>query len=387
MPLLQVHYSHYLKLDQILGNQSLKSQEAGRPCHDEMLFIIVHQTYELWFKQILFELDSILEILKKDPVNESEVSIAVSRLQRVTDIQKLLIDQVKILETMTPLDFLEFRDLLTPASGFQSLQFRMIETKLGLKAENRLTYHQESYCQRLIPEEAKRARSTEQEPSLLDLVDRWLSRMPFMKHRSFDFIKQYEASVKAMLARDRENIEKNTAFSDEKIKIELEKLNQVLKSVDTVFDSKQYHELFKDGQRSFSHSALMAALFINVYRDMPILHLPFKLLTLLMDVDELLTLWRYRHALMVRRMIGNKIGTGGSSGHDYLKLTVDKHKIYTDLFDLSTLFIPRSRLPKLPLNIIKMLDFHFSSKIETLNKDKLASDLNKEPTHESSTHP
>ena len=89
------------------------------------------------------------------------------------------------------------------------------------------------------------------------------------------------------------------------------------------------------------------------------LHLPYRLLTLLMDVDEHFTTWRYRHALMVHRMIGTKIGTGGSSGHDYLRQTAERHKVFSDLFNLSTFFIPRSRLPELPEAVRQKLGFHY----------------------------
>ena len=124
-----LNYSDYLKLDDILNSQKLKSAERGTPAHDEMLFIIIHQVYELWFKQLIHELDSVLLIFNKESVLESDVSLAVSRLDRVIEIQKILIDQVRVLETMTAMDFLEFRDDLFPSSGFQSAQFRKLENK------------------------------------------------------------------------------------------------------------------------------------------------------------------------------------------------------------------------------------------------------------------
>jgi tryptophan 2,3-dioxygenase len=114
-----------------------------------------------------------------------------------------------------------------------------------------------------------------------------------------------------------------------------------------------------EGTRRLSHGATRAALFIHLYRDQPILHLPFRFLTLLVDVDELLATWRYRHALMVHRMIGTKIGTGGSSGHRYLLATVERNKVFGDLYDLSTFLISRSALPALPDAMERRLGFHF----------------------------
>ncbi len=134
------NYNDYLKIDSLLKSQVLLSEKNDVEAHDEMLFIITHQVYELWFKQILYEIDSIFEVFDRNIIDESHVGIAVSRLERVNVIQQLLIDQIKILETMTPMDFLDFRDLLTPASGFQSAQFRLIENKIGLQKDNRLGF-------------------------------------------------------------------------------------------------------------------------------------------------------------------------------------------------------------------------------------------------------
>ena len=110
----------------------------------------------------------------------------------------------------------------------------------------------------------------------------------------------------------------------------------------------------------FRPQALLAALFINLYRDEPALQLPYRLLTALMDIDELLSTWRHRHALMVQRMIGRKIGTGGSSGHDYLKSSAEKHRIFGDLFALATFLIPRSALPPLPPHVQRAMRYQYT---------------------------
>jgi tryptophan 2,3-dioxygenase len=120
--------------------------ENGQGAHDEHLFITIHQTYELWFKQMMFEIDDVIRIFKQDVIPESNIGIACRRLKRVTEIQRVLLDQLVVLETMTPLGFLEFRDYLFPASGFQSLQFRMIEKKLGLQERKRIKYAGRHYC-------------------------------------------------------------------------------------------------------------------------------------------------------------------------------------------------------------------------------------------------
>jgi len=117
------YYADYLKLHALLAAQQPESARHGRPAHDEMLFIIVHQTYELWFKQILHELDRIQTDFGGDVVEDEYLGRIVHGLDRINEILKLLIQQLEVLETMTPLDFLDFRDFLFPASGFQSTQF------------------------------------------------------------------------------------------------------------------------------------------------------------------------------------------------------------------------------------------------------------------------
>src|SRR5258708_15955666 len=126
------YYADYLKLPALLAAQQPESVRHGKPAHDEMLFIIVHQTYELWFKQILHELDRIQVDFGGDVVEDEYLGRIVHGLERINEILKLLIQQLEVLETMTPLDFLDFRDFLFPASGFQSAQFRLIEIRLGL---------------------------------------------------------------------------------------------------------------------------------------------------------------------------------------------------------------------------------------------------------------
>ena len=128
----------------------------------------------------------------------------------------------------------------------------------------------------------------------------------------------------------------------------------------SVLDEEYHNSLIEKGTLRMSYKATIAALLINLYRDEPILHLPFKLLTCFIEIDDALTTWRYRHAQMVQRMLGNKIGTGGSSGHSYLQSTAIKHPIFKDLHNISTLLIPRSELPKLPDNLKKQLSFYYT---------------------------
>ena len=174
----EIHYNDYLQLDKILNAQSPESFKKDLPAHDEMLFIIVHQTYELWFHQLHFETDSILKIMSQPALNDNspELQTVVHRLNRMITILRVLIHQVDVMETMTPMDFLDFRDMLRPASGFQSWQFKELEAKLGLKMAHR--HGKEYYISQLRKEHIDIIKKAETDKSLLQLMNNWLERMP-----------------------------------------------------------------------------------------------------------------------------------------------------------------------------------------------------------------
>lgn len=352
-----VEYSEYLKLSSLLTSQAPKSAEHGKPAHDEMLFIVVHQTYELWFKQILHELDSVMALFRADSVDERSIGVAVSRLLRVIEIQKVLIDQLSILETMTPLDFLDFRDMLLPASGFESVQFRLIEMKLGLRREQRVKI--ERLSEPALLEQRRALEEAAASPSLFTLVERWLERTPFLELPGYQFWQSYRQAVEKMLESDQRTIEGGALLSENERRAQLQELQLTRAGFDALFDESTHQKLVAEGQRRLSFRATLAALLIHLYREQPILHLPFRFLTALVDIDELLAGWRYRHALMVHRMIGAKIGTGGTSGHRYLLATVERHKVFTDLYNLSTFLISRSALPTLPPDVERRLGFYY----------------------------
>ncbi|MCB2205661.1 tryptophan 2,3-dioxygenase [bacterium] len=361
-PYPPLYYTDYLQLDALLNAQDRKSEEYGQPAHDEMLFIIVHQAYELWFKQILFEVDSVITLLSADHVDEKNIGICVARLERVIEIQKVLIDQLRILETMTPLDFLDFRDFLFPASGFQSIQFRMLEIRLGLQSDKRLRYNQAAYHSRVSAAHREELIAAEQQPSLFNTLENWLERTPFLETGSYRFWDEYRSAVQDMLARDRAVIEGNPTLTEEEKAAQLEEQNGTVEHFEAIFDQTRHDSLRDEGERRMRHRATLAALFISLYRDEPILTQPYRLLATLVDVDELMTTWRYRHALMVHRMIGTKIGTGGSSGYHYLKSTAESHRIFRDLTNLSTFLIPRHALPSLPDELRTKLGFSHAGK-------------------------
>lgn len=249
----QLTYNSYLKIHDLLDLQQLQSDPEQ---HDEMLFIIIHQTYELWFKQIMHEFSKALEYLKTD-----QCILMGKALNRIYKIQDVLVGQIDVLETMTPNEFNYFRDKLNPASGFQSHQFRMFEFKLGLKNKAYLKFYDEDLLAKKILEEEL------EKPSIWD--------------HFLEF------------------------FSTRGLKIP----EEVLK---------------RDFSEPYVESDSIAREFAKVYLEPVKYNELYEILEVLMNIDEKLLLWRYRHIQMVRRVIGVTMGTGGSMGVDYLRTTLDK---------------------------------------------------------------
>ncbi len=345
------YYGTYLGVDELLALQKPLSLKDGKVhAHDEMLFIIVHQTYELWFKQILHELEACSEVLRKPSADDDgpDMNVVVHRLRRVVEIWKLLNQQVDVLETMTPLDFLDFRSRLEGASGFQSKQFRQIESTLGLRMENRFRpdYYKHTDVGGFNEQDYKDISDAEKLPSLLKLVEQWLARMPFFDDSfwqgwSNDKGEAGDATQPKFWRRYRQLYGEGLSARDDK--------PDLLGKFDDMF--------FKTGAGDFSPGALRAALFIMLYRDEPLFRLPFALLNALIEIDEQVANFRYRHLQMVRRMIGTRVGTGGSSGEQYLQGAVNKNYIYKELAGIITFLIERRSLPDLPARLRQALRF------------------------------
>ncbi|MDA8793167.1 tryptophan 2,3-dioxygenase [Bacteriovoracaceae bacterium] len=351
------YYPDYLQLDKILGAQELKSEKYGKKAHDEMLFIITHQAYEIWFKQIREEIYLLKNVLEKDELDALDLDICLKTVERVITIQKVLNEQIRIIETMTPQSFLTFRNYLVPASGFQSWQFREIEIRLGLKENKRVKFDKKSFAMRLEDKERDYLLNIQKEPSIYELVGKWLERIPFLEFENFSFWEEFSKQTQSMLKEDENIIKSNQSISEEERELQLANLISTQVSFSIITDKEKYAELFSQGKFDLSHRALLSALFIKLYSKYPILNLPGRLLESLVTLDELISTWRYTHFLMVNRMLGKKIGTGGSSGHAYLLATTRANRIFNDLFNISTYLIPEDRLPNLPDSLVSNLTY------------------------------
>jgi tryptophan 2,3-dioxygenase len=230
---------------------------------------------------------------------------------------------------------------------------------LGLRREARLAFNDASFEASLASDVRQRILAAEAAPSLRDQVDAWLSRTPFIDTGGFHFRDAYAKALDAMLSHDMDQIRAHPHLSQPEKDIQLASLQKSRAMFDGLLDDAHYAELRAQGAWTLSRRALQAALFLFLYRDEPAAHGGFRMLKALMDIDETLALWRLRHALMVSRMLGRKVGTGGSAGYDYLRATADKHRVYNDLFAIATFLIPRSALPPLPDEVRKLMRYRY----------------------------
>ena len=257
-------YNKYLRVPDLIALQDCLSVPAH---HDELLFITVHQAYELWFKQILHEIDAATLAMQED-----RAPLATRAMGRVVEIEKLLVTQIHILETMTPINFLGFRDELNPASGFQSMQFREIEFSSGLKDEGVLrAFRDDEFA-------AQRLGARFGSPTLADAF------FAFMTRRGLDAPPD------------------DTALDAEERRRRYGLRTRAVLEVITHFESR-YEE--------------------------------YQLAESLLAHDEYFSLWRAHHVKMVERMVGAKRGTGGSEGVGYLRSTLDK-KFFPELWEART---------------------------------------------------
>ncbi len=343
-----LYYSDYIELEKVLNSQHPRSFSSWEDGNDEMLFIIVHQVYELWFKQIIFELNLVRHIFTQGRINDNsdDLSRVVHKLKRVGKILELINQQISVLETMTALDFLEFRNILLPASGFQSKQFRLIEARLGLKMGQRhkRKYYKATRRGSLSQNDLREIDQAESESTLKELIVQWLERMPFFDDNYWIEYKQVSDSNSADIHKFWTNY--RSAYETSVSQYESGRLAEF----DRVF--------FEEGRGEVSPAAMRAALFITIYRNLPIFHMPFELLNTLSEIDELLSNWRYRHFMMVRRMIGLRVGTGGTSGAGYLEGTLSQHYAFREITELATFLIERSKRPALPTALKEKVSFN-----------------------------
>ena len=299
-------YGEYLRIDELLSLQTGLKDDKRKISNDELHFILVHQNFELWFKLVINELKCTRDILASDYVEETSLPQAVHHMDRVIEIFRLMAQQWKVMETLEPQDFLNFRDELGTASGFESFQMREMESLMGKKCIDGKPIGKD--------EPSKSA-----EKSLYEVTCDWLERTPIQgstissssdKKEVDIFIEEYLAAHKSLYP-------------------------------DTNQEAVDFFE--EDNSLRRRRAGLI---FIESYRELPLLAWPRKLISTLIELEESMILWRSSHARMVERIIGRRIGTGGSSGVDYLDMTT-KYRVFVDLWSVRSILIKKESLPTL----------------------------------------
>jgi len=351
-------YWDYLRLDQLLELQGgVEGTEEGQLA-DELHFIVVHQAYELWFKLVLRSVRLAISHLDQPRVDEETIPHVVHHLRRINTILRLGVAQFEVVETLTPQGFLDFRDKLVPASGFQSFQMRELEILMGLEDADRITYGKVDPIQHIDASAhdtpagrlaRKRVATARGERSMLVVLNDWLYRTPIQgsvpgDEGDDDIV---TAFIEAYLAR-----------MDQQFDGSLERLVAALDAKDpdamrTRFDDLRvaaraflHAETVPEATRARIRRVRAAALFIESYRELPLLSWPRLLLDLVVEMEEQMVLWRHRHARMVERLIGRRVGTGGSEGVNYLDRT-GAYRVFRDLWAIRTVLLPKRLVPAL----------------------------------------
>lgn len=348
-------YWDYLQLDQLLSLQGGLEQDEARLLPDELHFILVHQTFELWFKLVLAELRLARDHLAEPRVPEEHVPHVVHHLRRAAAVLEHTTDAFRVMETLTPQDFLAFRDKLVPASGFQSFQLRELEILLGLEDAQRATLAGASPLAHIEKLAAgtragrlavARLHAARGETTLRAALHEWLHRTPI--HGSQPGGPGDEQIVAGFLA---EYLERLRAGRSEQLQRLIEAVGgdpaalarQLQASSDAARDFLEARDV-GPAERQRARRVRAGALFIESYRELPLLAWPRLLLDTVVELEEQLVLWRSRHARMVERVIGRRVGTGGSSGVDYLDQTA-RHRVFGELWAVRTVLLARDELP------------------------------------------
>jgi tryptophan 2,3-dioxygenase len=357
---LPATYWDYIRVEDLLALQSGIERDESKLTNDEVMFITVHQVFELWFKLILREVRTARDLFTAERVAEQELSGAVRSLKRGTSVLRIANMHWEVMETMTPRDFLAFRDKLFPASGFQSAQLRQIEILLGLPEDERIPMGPagidkgylaslKAHDGRPSPAYERVKRELEDVPTLKDAIDAWLARTPIdgSEWQAPDDAQNVQRFVDAFLkAHGTETdraCEHTCALAQNPADIEA-----LRRRYDAEKRSVQAFFAAGDTPESVRRRRIRAAmLFIETYRELPLLAWPRELLDSLVELEQFFVIFRQRHARMVERIIGRRTGTGGSAGVDYLDATALKYRIFRDLWAIRTLQIPREAAPKL----------------------------------------
>lgn len=348
-------YWDYIRIEELLALQGGREHDEAQLGNEEVLFITVHQIFELWFKLLLRDLASTRDVFTADPVAEQELAGAVSRLSRMAVILRSATQHFEVVETIGTRAYLEFRNKLLPASGFQSAQMRQIEILLGLEESERIPLGPiGSHLDALRGPRGERTSALERveaalndRPTLRDAVHAWLYRTPIdgTAHDAPDADERLQVFIERFLEAHGREVQRTCDRAVE-IATGADEVTRLRARYAAERDSVRAFLLPESGDRHLTR-VRAAMVFIETYRDLPLLAWPREILAALLHFEQAFSIFRQRHARMVELVIGRRVGTGGSSGVDYLDQTALSYRVFRDLWAIRTLMIRPGAAPPL----------------------------------------
>ena len=353
MPAKKANYWDYIRVEQLLTLQNGIDESEQHLTNDEVRFIVIHQIDELWFKLILREL------FAKPRVPEDALAGAAQSLKRITMCFGMAAQHFQLMETMGTQDYLMFRDKLNPASGFQSAQTREIEVLMGLADQDRIPFGKEgSYLDALrshdgspSPAHARVERRIQDTPTLKDAVRTWLYRTPIQGSVPGDagdeavideWVEQYYQGHEQLHERAMQHavmVQALAPADEERLR---ERYRGQLRGARRHLDADDVPA----ERRAFVRRLRAAILFVDSNRELPLLSWPGQIIDGLIECEQASLVFRQRHARMVERVIGRRVGTGGSDGVDYLDQTALKYRVFSEIWGARTLLLPPDLCPK-----------------------------------------
>lgn len=352
------NYWDYIRVEELVSLQAGTATDEAALSDDEVRFIVIHQIDELWFKLVVRELVSTRNLFARPLVPEDALAFAVASLRRVTICFELAAQHFRLMETMRTQDYLTFRDKLSPASGFQSAQMREIEILMGLGDDERIPFGNESsYLDALKSHDGSASpalrrvqRRLADRPTLKDAVGAWLHRTPIQGSTPNDraddevtasYAESYLAGHQALYERAIEHTVHAQALSASdqerlrgRYRAQLEAARRHLAAEDVPTE-----------RRAFVRRLRIAILFVDSNRTLPLLSWPGQIIDALIECEQALLTFRQRHARMVERVIGRRVGTGGSDGVAYIDQTALKYRVFTEIWAARTMLLPPDLCP------------------------------------------
>lgn len=348
-----MNYWEYIKVEELLRLQGGMENDESKLSNDEVLFIVVHQVYELWFKLCIRELEAARDLFNQNPVPDMALADATRSFRRITTIFEQAVSHFEVMETLTTRDYLGFRDALIGASGFQSAQLREVEILLGLEDAQRLKLGADgSYRDALRAKDGSASVALQRVekrlsggPSLKRVIYEWLARTPVSKDG------KPETFLAEVIAAHRREMERRLRIVETQLHLAPADLEVWKKRYEAEADTASKFLMAEDepglpeAEKEERRRVRAALVFLESYRELPRLAWPREALDALVAMEQKILVWRQRHARMVERVIGRRTGTGGSSGVDYLDQTALRYRVFGDVWTIRTLLLQKAAVP------------------------------------------